>query len=128
MDTIGAGHICSAARTLLRALRLRQVVECRNSPKRDLGNGNTIGRRLARTYPATNGNLVPVLRDFREFFIGAQGTTAYQVVWGAVGFVLLIACGNVAILVSPAGDEEIALIVQSDLPLVRADRESLAKS
>jgi putative ABC transport system permease protein len=56
----------------------------------------TIGRRLANTYPRTNRNLVPVLHDFREFFIGPNGTTAYKALWGAVGFVLLIACGNVA--------------------------------
>jgi len=57
---------------------------------------DTIGRRLAATYPRTNGNLVPVVRDFGEFFIGASATAAYAALWGAAGFVLLIACSNVA--------------------------------
>ena len=56
----------------------------------------TIGRQLANTYPDTNSNRSPVLHDFREFFIGDNGTKTYQALWGAVGFVLLIACGNVA--------------------------------
>jgi putative ABC transport system permease protein len=56
----------------------------------------TIGRRLASTYPDTNDNRFPILHDFREFFIGDNGTKTYQALWGAVGLVLLIACGNVA--------------------------------
>ena len=56
----------------------------------------TIGRRLASTYPNTNSDRFPVLHDFREFFIGDNSTKTYQALWGAVGLVLLIACGNVA--------------------------------
>jgi len=56
----------------------------------------TIGRQLGSTYPNTNSNRSPVLHDFREFFIGDNGTKAYQALWGAVGLVLLIASGNVA--------------------------------
>ena len=56
----------------------------------------TIGRQLASAYPNTNSNRSPVLHDFREFFIGDNSTKMYQALWAAVGFVLLIACGNVA--------------------------------
>ena len=55
-----------------------------------------IGHQLASAYPDTNSNRFPVLHDFREFFIGDNGTKTYQALWGAVGLVLLIACGNVA--------------------------------
>jgi putative ABC transport system permease protein len=56
----------------------------------------TIGQRLERAYPATNRGLLPQLRNFREFFIGSNATLIYQTMWGAVGFVLLIACANLA--------------------------------
>ena len=58
----------------------------------------TIGRRLGAAYPATNQgrNLVPVVQTFRDFFILQSETPVYWVMWGAVGFVLLIACANLA--------------------------------
>ena len=56
----------------------------------------TIGRRLATAYPGTNHEFVPHVRNFREFFIGPGETLIYASMWGAVGFVLLIACANLA--------------------------------
>ena len=58
----------------------------------------TIGRRLAVAYPATNQgrNLLPHIFNFDEFFIGSNATMIYEAMWGAVGFVLLIACANLA--------------------------------
>jgi len=58
----------------------------------------TIGRRLGDAYPQTNQgrNLIPQLYDFREFFIGGNATLIYQAMLGAVSFVLLIACANLA--------------------------------
>ena len=56
----------------------------------------TIARRLASDYPRTNQNVVPVVENFNEFFIGNKATTIWKALWGAVGFVLLIACANLA--------------------------------
>ena len=56
----------------------------------------TIGRRLENAYPRTNHGQVPHLESFTEFFIGPNATLIYGAVWGAVGFVFLIVCANVA--------------------------------
>jgi putative ABC transport system permease protein len=56
----------------------------------------TIGRRLAAAYPQTNAGWVPQPRTFAEFFIGRDAPLIYGVIWGAAGFVLLIACANLA--------------------------------
>ena len=55
-----------------------------------------IGKRLAIAYPQTNRDLLPHVQTFTEFFIGPNGTLIYGSMWGAVGFVLLIACANLA--------------------------------
>ena len=56
----------------------------------------TIGRRLAIAYPDTDRESPPIVSTFDEFFIGPTATLTYQAMWGAVGFVLLIACANLA--------------------------------
>jgi putative ABC transport system permease protein len=56
----------------------------------------TIGRRLASTYPRTNEGWVPQPRTFAEFFVGRDAALVYGSLWGAVSFVLLIACANLA--------------------------------
>jgi putative ABC transport system permease protein len=55
-----------------------------------------IGKRLAIAYPATDRDLPPVVQKFDEFFIGPNAALIYGSMWGAVGFVLLIACANLA--------------------------------
>ncbi|HEY2845632.1 MAG TPA: ABC transporter permease [Bryobacteraceae bacterium] len=55
-----------------------------------------IGKRLASAYPLTNRELLPEIQSFTQFFIGSNGTLLYGTMWGAVGFVLLIACANLA--------------------------------
>ncbi|HEY4086923.1 MAG TPA: ABC transporter permease [Bryobacteraceae bacterium] len=58
----------------------------------------TIGRRLGKEYPLTNQgrNLLPHVVTFQDFFIGSSAATVYRAMLGAVGFVLLIVCANLA--------------------------------
>jgi hypothetical protein len=56
----------------------------------------TIGRRLASSYPSTNQGFRPVVMTFHEFFLGPNAATLYGSMWVAVAFVLLIACANLA--------------------------------
>ena len=56
----------------------------------------TIGKRLERAYPATNQGFLPQVRNFREFFIFENEDVIYTSMWGAVGFLLLITCANLA--------------------------------
>jgi putative ABC transport system permease protein len=55
-----------------------------------------IGKRLAIAYPLTNQDVAPLVQTFTEFFIGRDAAILYESLWGAVGFVLLIACANLA--------------------------------
>jgi predicted permease len=57
---------------------------------------DTIGRRLENFYPLTNQGFHPHVWNFQEFFIGRDAGAFYSAMWAAVGFVLLIACANLA--------------------------------
>jgi len=56
-----------------------------------------IGARLSNEFPAENANHAPNLRPLRDAFVG-DVRPALLVLLGAVGFVMLIACANVATL------------------------------
>ena len=55
----------------------------------------TIGQRLRARYPRTD-NALPLVRTFPEFFIRAESIRVYEAMLGAVTFLLLIGCANVA--------------------------------
>jgi putative ABC transport system permease protein len=55
-----------------------------------------VGKRLEIAYPVTDREHPPVVQKFDEFFIGPNAALIYGSMWGAVGFMLLIACGNLA--------------------------------
>ena len=55
-----------------------------------------IAKRLARMYPETNRGVPVFVETYTEFLWGKNSTLLYATLWGAVSFVLLIACANVA--------------------------------
>jgi predicted permease len=55
-----------------------------------------IGAELARTYPETNKDLAPLPEPLESMVAGSQIRLLFWSLMGAVGFVLLIACSNVA--------------------------------
>lgn len=55
-----------------------------------------IGKRLQQQYPDTNKNVDVIVQTFNENFNGGEIRTVFLAMLGAVGFVLLIACANVA--------------------------------
>lgn len=57
---------------------------------------STLSRRLAQTYPKENEGFSAVAVPFVKSFIGPEPTTMLMAMLGAVFFVLLIACTNVA--------------------------------
>jgi putative ABC transport system permease protein len=58
---------------------------------------NAIAKRLAAEYPATNKDMqTVVIETFNERFNGGPIRMIFLAMMGAVGFVLLIACANVA--------------------------------
>ena len=55
-----------------------------------------IARRLQAAYPLTNQGFFAQVQTFGEVFNGQQINLVFSAMLGAVGFVLLIACANVA--------------------------------
>ncbi|MGH7468957.1 MAG: ABC transporter permease [Longimicrobiales bacterium] len=59
---------------------------------------SAIATRLERDHPATNKDVRPVVSRFTDVYIGEQAIALLLTMLGAVFFVLLIACTNVASL------------------------------
>jgi predicted permease len=57
---------------------------------------DAIGKRLGELYPKTDRENPPEVWNFPQFFLGPDAPLIYGSMWGAVGFVLLIACANLA--------------------------------
>ncbi len=55
-----------------------------------------VATRLAREYPDADKDVRPLVRTFRDTYNGDQIRLIFLIMLGAVGFVLLIACANVA--------------------------------
>jgi predicted permease len=72
--------------------RLRAGVS-RNEARSEL---ETINRRLAAAYPATNRNLIPTVMTHSQANSGEDAQIIWGSVWAGAWFVLLIACANLA--------------------------------
>jgi putative ABC transport system permease protein len=89
-----------------------------------------IAARLAKEYPASNDQFDVALQPIREAFVGDM-KTAILVLFGAVLFVLLIACANVANLFLVRGasrTKEVALRIAFGASRGRIIRQMLTES
>ena len=92
---------------------------------------STIAGRLAREYPDTNNDIKSTVMTFNERYNGGPIKLVFLSLMGAVGFVLLIACANVANLLlgrSAARTREMSVRVSLGATRGRIVRQLLVES
>jgi putative ABC transport system permease protein len=90
-----------------------------------------IASRLAQDYPATNKDFLPTVIPYNQRVVGSQLRLLFWTLMGAVAFVLLIACANVAnLLLARAADraKEVSIKVSLGASRWRIARQLLIES
>jgi len=90
-----------------------------------------IEKRLARSYPVTDADLTVSVEPLKNDFLPRNTRTGLWLMMGAVGFVLLIACVNIANLLLAWGmarEREVAVRVAHGASRGRVFRQFLAES
>ncbi len=126
-------HQNSDSRAQRREARFIHVIARRNSgvtPTEGQAELDTIARRLAREFPATNADLGMLMRPLRAELVGTIGSTLWLLLI-AVALVLLIACVNIASLMlarAVSRERELAMRVALGAGLGRLVRQCLTES